>query len=168
MTVLLTRRTGLSQERTPHRRRQPLVTHRIFPLNPAILASWLPAVAARPHVRGAFCLTHAEPAPGIGPLSQLPATIFEQGRDTGGKHRHRAEQDERSPASTSERITELEAGNAQLGKSITDLQARLDRLERGNQEEPSTGITGQERGAALQDYALPFRDIQIATGIVLL
>lgn len=44
-----------------------------------------------------------------------------------------AEQEERSPAHASERITELEAENAQLGRSITHLQARLERLEHANQ-----------------------------------
>jgi hypothetical protein len=65
----------------------------------------------------------------------------------------RAEQDERSPGGTSERITELEAENAQQANSITDLQARLERLERGNQAEPSTGITGQEHDQAQRDTA---------------
>jgi hypothetical protein len=64
-----------------------------------------------------------------------------------------AEQDERSPGGTSERITELEAENAQQANSITDLQARLERLERGNQADPSTGITGQEHDQAQRDTA---------------
>jgi hypothetical protein len=62
-----------------------------------------------------------------------------------------AEQYEHSPAGTSERITELEAENAQQAKSITDMQARLERLEQGNQAEPSTGITSQEHDAAQRD-----------------
>jgi len=61
------------------------------------------------------------------------------------------EQNEHSPASTSERITELEAENAKQATSITDLQARLERLERGNQAEPSTGITDQEHDATQRD-----------------
>ena len=56
-----------------------------------------------------------------------------------------ADQEERSPASTSERITELEAENAQQAKSITDLEARLERLEQGSQERPAAGIPDRAR-----------------------
>jgi hypothetical protein len=62
-----------------------------------------------------------------------------------------AEQDERSPAGTSERITELQAENAQLGKSITDLQARLDRLEHPNQAERTPFVSSRESSTAQQD-----------------
>ena len=56
-----------------------------------------------------------------------------------------AEQDEHSPAGAGERITELEAENAQQAKSISDLQARLERLEQGNQERPAAGIPDRAR-----------------------
>jgi hypothetical protein len=58
---------------------------------------------------------------------------------------------EQAPGSNSERITELEADNAQLSKTVIEMQARLERLERGAQAEPSTVITGQERDTAQQD-----------------
>lgn len=55
------------------------------------------------------------------------------------------------PADTSERITGVEAENARLGQTITDLQARLERLEQGSQTEPSHRLTGQERDTAQKD-----------------
>jgi hypothetical protein len=58
---------------------------------------------------------------------------------------------EETPASTSERITELEADNAELSKTVTDLQARVERLEDGTQAESSTGITGQEHDTTQRD-----------------
>ena len=56
-----------------------------------------------------------------------------------------AEQDKHFPADASEQITELKAENAQQAKSITDLQARLERLEQGNQERPAAGISDRAR-----------------------
>jgi len=56
-----------------------------------------------------------------------------------------AEQVEEAPADTRERITALEAENAQLGKTIADLQARLERLEHAGPAEQGTGVTSRER-----------------------
>jgi hypothetical protein len=46
---------------------------------------------------------------------------------------------------TGERITGLEAENAEQAKRISDLQARLERLEQGNQERPAAGIPDRAR-----------------------
>lgn len=62
-----------------------------------------------------------------------------------------AEQEEHSPADANARITELEAENAHLGKSITQLQARLERLESTNQSERTPFVSSRESGTAQQD-----------------
>jgi len=56
-----------------------------------------------------------------------------------------AEQAEEAPADTRERITALEAENARLGKTIADLQARLERLEHAGPAEQRTEVTSRER-----------------------
>jgi hypothetical protein len=52
---------------------------------------------------------------------------------------------EQAPADTSERITGLEADNAQLSRTVADLQAHLERLEHGTQEPPAAVIPDRAR-----------------------
>jgi chromosome segregation ATPase len=54
-------------------------------------------------------------------------------------------------ADTDQKITNLQAKNDELGKSFTDLQARLERLEHASQAEPSTDVTDREDDAAKRD-----------------
>lgn len=61
-----------------------------------------------------------------------------------------AERAERSPADNSERIATLEAEITQLGVTITDLRAHLERVEHTSQSEAATKVTGKESDSGQQ------------------